>query len=58
MTPAEVTSIVQLVATANNVPESSIQLSNSGALTIVTNGYTQVLNLSDYVTQTSATSTN
>lgn len=58
LTPAEVTSIVQLVATANNVPESSIQLSNSGALTIVTNGYTQVLNLSDYVTQTSATSTN
>lgn len=55
LTPDEVTAIVKAVANANNVPESAIQFSsNNTTLSIVTNGYTQSLNINDYAVQNSA----
>ena len=55
LTPDEVTAIVRAVANANNVPESAIQFSNNNTtLSIVTNGYTQPLNINDYAVQNSA----
>lgn len=55
LTPDEVTAIVKAVANANNVPESAIQFSNNNTtLSIVTNGYTQSLNINDYAVQNSA----
>jgi hypothetical protein len=55
LTPDEVTAIVRAVANANNVPESAIQFSNNNTtLSIVTNGYTQSLNINDYAVQNSA----
>lgn len=55
LTPDEVTAIVRAVANANNVPKSAIQFSNNNTtLSIVTNGYTQSLNINDYAVQNSA----
>lgn len=55
LTPDEVTAIVKAAANANNVPESAIQFSNNNTtLSIVTNGYTQSLNINDYAVQNSA----
>lgn len=55
LTPDEVTAIVRAVANANNVPESAIQFSNNNTtLSIVTNGYTQSLNINDYAVQNPA----
>ena len=55
LTPDEVTAIVKAVANANNVPKSAIQFSNNNTtLSIVTNGYTQSLNINDYAVQNSA----
>ena len=55
LTPDEVTAIVKAVANANNVPDSAIQFSNNNTtLSIVTNGYTQSLNINDYAVQNSA----
>lgn len=55
LTPDEVNAIVRAVANANNVPESAIQFSNNNTtLSIVTNGYTQSLNINDYAVQNSA----
>lgn len=55
LTPDEVTAIVKAAANANNVPESAIQFSNNNTtLSIVTNGYTQPLNINDYAVQNSA----
>lgn len=55
LTPDEVTAIVKAVANANNVPESAILFSNNNTtLSIVTNGYTQSLNINDYAVQNSA----
>ena len=55
LTPDEVTAIVRAAANANNVPESAIQFSNNNTtLSIVTNGYTQSLNINDYAVQNSA----
>lgn len=52
LTPEEVTSIVKLAASVNNVPESAVQFTNNNtSLSIVTNGYTQALNINDYATQ-------
>lgn len=49
LTPDEVSAIVKLVASVNNVPESSVQFTNNNTtLSIVTNGYTQALNINDY----------
>ena len=55
LTSDEVTAIVKAAANANNVPESAIQFSNNNTtLSIVTNGYTQPLNINDYAVQNSA----
>lgn len=49
LTPDEVAAIVKLAASVNNVPESSVQFTNNNTtLSIVTNGYTQALNINDY----------
>ena len=52
LTPDEVTAIVKLAASVNNVPETDIQFGNNTTLSIVTSGYTQTLNIDDYATQT------
>lgn len=53
LTPDEVTAIVKLAASVNNVPETDIQFGNNNTtLAIVTSGYTQALNINDYATQT------
>lgn len=53
LTPDEVTAIVKLAASVNNVPETAIQFTNNNTtLSIVTNGYTQALNINDYAVQT------
>lgn len=57
LTPDEVSAIVKLVASVNNVPESSVQFTNNTTLAIVTNGYTQALNINDYA-QVGTTSNN
>ena len=58
LTPDEVSAIVKLVASVNNVPESSVQFTNNNTtLAIVTNGYTQALNINDYA-QVGTTSNN
>lgn len=58
LTPDEVSAIVKLVASVNNVPESSVQFTNNNTtLSIVTNGYTQALNINDYA-QVGTTSNN
>ena len=58
LTPDEVSAIVKLVASVNNVPESSVQFTNNNTtLAIVTNGYTQALNINDYA-QVGITSNN
>ena len=43
--------IIKVVANANNVAESSVQLTTNGSLSISVNGAAQILNLGDYVTQ-------
>ncbi|MDB6261555.1 SLAP domain-containing protein [Lactobacillus amylovorus] len=59
LTPDEVSAIVKLVASVNNVPESSVQFTNNNTtLSIVTNGYTQALNISDYAQVGTTTSNN
>lgn len=57
LTPDEVSAIVKLAAAVNNVPESSVQFTNNTTLSIVTNGYTQSLNINDYA-QVGTTSNN
>lgn len=58
LTPDEVSAIVKLVASVNNVPESNVQFTNNNTtLAIVTNGYTQALNINDYA-QVGTTSNN
>ena len=58
LTPDEVSAIVKLVASVNNVPEGSVQFTNNNTtLAIVTNGYTQALNINDYA-QVGTTSNN
>ena len=59
LTPDEVSAIVKLVASVNNVPESNVQFTNNNTtLAIVTNGYTQALNINDYAQVGSTTSNN
>lgn len=59
LTPDEVSAIVKLVASVNNVPESSVQFTNNNTtLSIVTNGYTQALNINDYAQLGTTTSNN
>lgn len=59
LTPDEVSAIVKLVASVNNVPESSVQFTNNNTtLSIVTNGYTQALNINDYAQVGTTTSNN
>ncbi|MGN1272833.1 MAG: SLAP domain-containing protein [Lactobacillus sp.] len=58
LTPDEVSAIVKLAASVNNVPESSVQFTNNNTtLSIVTNGYNQSLNINDYA-QVGTTSNN
>ena len=47
----EMAAIIKVVANANNVAESSVQLTTNGSLSISVNGAAQILNLGDYVTQ-------
>ena len=59
LTPDEVSAIVKLAASVNNVPESSVQFTNNNTtLSIVTNGYTQSLNINDYAQVGTTTSNN
>lgn len=59
LTPDEVSAIVKLVASVNNVPESNVQFTNNNTtLAIVTNGYTQALNINDYAQVSTTTSNN
>lgn len=59
LTSDEVSAIVKLVASVNNVPESSVQFTNNNTtLSIVTNGYTQALNINDYAQVGTTTSNN
>ena len=59
LTPDEVSAIVKLVASVNNVPEGSVQFTNNNTtLAIVTNGYTQALNINDYAQVGTTTSNN
>ena len=59
LTPDEVSAIVKLVASVNNVPESNVQFTNNNTtLSIVTNGYTQALNINDYAQVGTTTSNN
>ena len=51
LTSDEMAAIIKVVANANNVAESSVQLTTNGSLSISVNGATQILNLGDYVTQ-------
>lgn len=59
LTSDEVSAIVKLVASVNNVPESNVQFTNNNTtLAIVTNGYTQALNINDYAQVGTTTSNN
>ncbi|TJY03774.1 cell division protein [Lactobacillus amylovorus subsp. animalium] len=59
LTPDEVSAIVKLVASVNNVPESNVQFTNNNTtLAIVTNGYAQALNINDYAQVGTTTSNN
>lgn len=59
LTSDEVSAIVKLVASVNNVPESSVQFTNNNTtLSIVTNGYIQALNINDYAQVGTTTSNN
>lgn len=59
LTPDEVSAIVKLVASVNNVPESNVQFTNNNTtLAIVTDGYTQALNINDYAQVGTTTSNN
>lgn len=59
LTPDEVSAIVKLVASVNNVPESNVQFTNNNTtLAIVTNGYTQALDINDYAQVGTTTSNN
>lgn len=59
LTPDEVSAIVKLAASVNNVPESSVQFTNNNTtLSIVTNGYNQSLNINDYAQVGTTTSNN
>lgn len=51
LTSDEMVAIIKVVANANNVAESSVQLTTNGSLSISVNGAAQILNLGDYVTQ-------
>ena len=51
LTSDEMAAIIKVVANANNVVESSVQLTTNGSLSISVNGAAQILNLGDYVTQ-------
>ena len=51
LTSDEIAAIIKVVANANNVAESSVQLTTNGSLSISVNGAAQILNLGDYVTQ-------
>ena len=51
LTSDEMAAIIKVVAKANNVAESSVQLTTNGSLSISVNGAAQILNLGDYVTQ-------
>lgn len=51
LTSDEMAAILKVVANANNVAESSVQLTTNGSLSISVNGAAQILNLGDYVTQ-------
>lgn len=51
LTSDEMAAIIKVVANANNVAESSVQLTTNGSLSISVNGAVQILNLGDYVTQ-------
>ena len=51
LTSDEMAAIIKVVANANNVEESSVQLTTNGSLSISVNGAAQILNLGDYVTQ-------
>lgn len=51
LTSDEMAAIIKVVANANNVAESSVQLNTNGSLSISVNGAAQILNLGDYVTQ-------
>ena len=51
LTSDEMAAIIEVVANANNVAESSVQLTTNGSLSISVNGAAQILNLGDYVTQ-------
>lgn len=51
LTSDEMAAIIKVVANANNVAESSVQLATNGSLSISVNGAAQILNLGDYVTQ-------
>lgn len=54
LTSDEMAAIIKVVANANNVAESSVQLTTNGSLSISVNGAAQILNLGDYVTQAAA----
>lgn len=58
LTSDEMAAIVKVVANANNVAESSVQLTTNGSLSISVNGTAQILNLSDYVTQAATVANN
>ena len=51
LTSDEMAAIIKVVANANNVAESSVQLTTNGSLSISVNGAAQILNLGDYVRQ-------
>jgi len=51
LTSDEMAAIIKVVANANNVAESSVQLTTNGSLSISVNGAAQILNLGDHVTQ-------
>lgn len=51
LTSDEMAAIIKVVANANNIAESSVQLTTNGSLSISVNGAAQILNLGDYVTQ-------
>ncbi|MDK6377636.1 MAG: SLAP domain-containing protein [Lactobacillus crispatus] len=56
LTSDEMAAIIKVVANANNVAESSVQLTTNGSLSISVNGAAQILNLGDYVTQAAVAS--
>lgn len=56
LTSDEMAAIIKVVANANNVAESSVQLTTNGSLSISVNGAAQILNLGDYVKQAAVAS--